>query len=55
MNQPNLSALINQEELIREAMRLLGQRTSKRKAKSSAANAIKARQARAKKKSLKKA
>jgi hypothetical protein len=40
---------MDEKELISKAMRLLGQRTSKRKAKSSAANAIKARKARAKK------
>ena len=37
---------MNEKELIREAMRLLGSRTSKRKKKSSAANIAKAREAR---------
>jgi hypothetical protein len=40
---------MNEKELISEAMRLLGSRTSKRKKKSSAANIAKAREARAKK------
>jgi hypothetical protein len=43
---------MDEKELIRQAMRLLGQRTSKRKAKSSAANVEKARAARWQKKKL---
>jgi len=42
------SIKLTDEELIRVAMRLLGQRTSARKKKSSAANARKARDARTK-------
>ena len=40
---------MNDKQLISEAMRLLGKRTSKRKAKSSAVNAEKAREVRAQK------
>jgi len=39
---------LTDEELIRVAMRLLGQRTSAKKKKSSAANAARARKARTK-------